>query len=192
MKNVFIFLAGAGIGAGATWYFVKRHYEKKADEEIADVVNRFKVYKDALKEESEITGREYNRPNPSYNREETNGSDDDKVYENSEGELSNGVIDDIPDEKEGTAPYVISEDEFGENEDYDQKTLFWYYRDNILATDEDLEVEDKFTTIGNALEEFKKDRYLERVFVVNEQDETYYEILLSEKHFYEVTGGDTE
>lgn len=192
MKNVFIFLAGAGIGAGATWYFVKRHYEKKADEEIADVVNRFKVYKDALKEESETTGREYNRQNPSYNREETNGSDDDKVYENSEGELSNGVIDDIPDEKEGTAPYVISEDEFGENEDYDQKTLFWYYRDNILATDEDLEVEDKFTTIGNALEEFKKDRYLERVFVVNEQDETYYEILLSEKHFYEVTGGDTE
>ncbi len=192
MKNVFIFLAGAGVGAGATWYFVKKHYEKKADEEIADVVNRFKVYKDALQEESESGETKYNRPNPSYNREENGKSDDDTVYGNSEEELSNGVIDDIPNEKEGTAPYVISEEEFGENEDYDQKTLFWYYRDNILATDEDLEVEDKFTTIGNALEEFGKDRYLERIFVINEQDETYYEILLSEKHFYEVTGGDTE
>ena len=107
-------------------------------------------------------------------------------------ELSNGIIDDPKGENEGVAPYVISEKEFGEIEDYDQKTLFWYYRDNILATDEDLEVEDKFTTVGDALEEFKKDRYLERVLVRNEQDETDYEILVSEKHFYEVTGGDTE
>lgn len=191
MKNVFIFLAGVGVGAGATWYFVKRHYENKADEEIADVVDKFKVYRDSLREESESRETKYNRPNPSYDGEERR-SDNDTVYGNSEEELSNGVIDDIPNEKEGTAPYVISEDEFGENEDYDQKTLFWYYKDNILATDEDLEVEDKFTTVGNALEEFRKDRYTERVFVVNEQDETYYEILLSEKHFYEVTGGDTE
>ena len=107
-------------------------------------------------------------------------------------ELSNGIIDDPKGKNEGVAPYVISEEEFGEMEDYDQKTLFWYYRDNILATDEDLEVEDKFTTIGDALEEFEKDRYLERVLVRNEQDETDYEILVSDKHFYEVTGGDTE
>lgn len=191
MKNVFIFLAGVGVGAGATWYFVKRHYENKADEEIADVVDKFKVYRDSLREESESRETKYDRPNSSYDGEERR-SDNDTVYGNSEEELSNGVIDDIPNEKEGTAPYVISEDEFGENEDYDQKTLFWYYKDNILATDEDLEVEDKFTTVGNALEEFRKDRYTERVFVVNEQDETYYEILISEKHFYEVTGGDTE
>ena len=50
MKNVLIFLAGAGIGAGATWYFVKKHYEKIADEEINDVVTRFKAYRDQLEE----------------------------------------------------------------------------------------------------------------------------------------------
>lgn len=122
-------------------------------------------------------------------------------------ELSNGYIDrpsykkvdkdsvnieNRPYEKDSVAPYVITDEEFGDNDDYDQVTLFWYYKDNILATDEDLEIENKESTIGNALEEFKKDHYLERLYVRNESEETDYEILISEKHFYEVSGGDTE
>ena len=193
MKNIFIFLAGAGIGAGATWYFVKKHYEKVADEEIKDVVTRFKAYKETLQKEHASVPDE--NPNPSYegNSRRNNVVQMERpISSDFNEELSNGIIDDPKGENEGVAPYVISEEEFGEIEDYDQKTLFWYYRDNILATDEDLEVEDKFTTVGDTLEEFKKDRYLERVLVRNEQDETDYEILVSEKHFYEVTGGDTE
>lgn len=193
MKGVFIFLAGAGVGAGATWYFVKKHYEKVADEEIKDVVTRFKAYKETLQKEYESVPDE--NPNPNYegNSRRNNVAQMERpISSDFNEELSNGIIDDPKGKNEGVAPYVISEEEFGEMEDYDQKTLFWYYRDNILATDEDLEVEDKFTTVGDALEEFKKDRYLERVLVRNEQDETDYEILVSEKHFYEVTGGDTE
>ena len=193
MKNVLIFLAGAGVGAGATWYFVKKHYEKVADEEINDVVTRFKAYRDQLEEMHKGVPDE--NPNPNYegNSRRNNVVNMEKpVHSDSEEELSNGIIDNPTGNNEGVAPYIISEEEFGELEDYDQKTLFWYYRDNILATDEDLEVEDKFTTIGDALEEFKKDKYLERVLVRNDQDETDYEILISEKHFYEVTGGDTE
>ena len=192
MKNILIFLAGAGVGAGTTWYFVKKHYEKVADEEIKDVVTRFKAYKETLQKEYESVPDE--NPNPSYERNSRRNNVvqmERPISSDFNEELSNGIIDDPKGENEGVAPYVISEEEFGEMEDYDQKTLFWYYRDNILATDEDLEVEDKFTTIGDALEEFEKDRYLERVLVRNEQDETDYEILVSEKHFYEVTGGDT-
>jgi len=192
MKNVLIFLAGAGVGAGATWYFVKKHYEKKADDEINDVVTRFKAYRDSL--EDKIQTAQDENPNPNYegnSRRNNVVSIERPVQSDSDEELSNGIIDDPKGEHDGVAPYVISEEEFGE-EDYDQKTLYWYYRDNILATDEDIEVEDKFTTVGDALEEFKKDRYIERVLVRNEQDETDYEILISEKHFYEVTGGDTE
>lgn len=192
MKNVLIFLAGASVGAGATWYFVKKHYEKVADEEINDVVTRFKAYRDQLEEMHKGVPDE--NPNPNYegnSRRNNVVSMERPIQSNSDEELSNGIIDDPKGENEGVAPYVISEEEFGE-EDYDQKTLYWYYRDNILATDEDIEVEDKFTTVGDALEEFKKDRYIERVLVRNEQDETDYEILISEKHYYEVTGGDTE
>lgn len=193
MKNILIFLAGAGIGAGATWYFVKKHYEKIADEEIKDVVTRFKAYKETLQEEYASVPDENSNPSYEGNSRRNNVVQMERpISSDFNEELSNGIIDDPKGENEGVAPYVISEEEFGEIEDYDQKTLFWYYRDNILATDEDLEVEDKFTTVGNALEEFKKDRYLERVLVRNEQDETDYEILVSEKHFYEVTGGDTE
>lgn len=192
MKNVLIFLAGAGVGAGTTWYFVKKHYEKKADDEINDVVTRFKAYRGQL-EETHIGVPDEN-PNSNYEGDSKRNnvvSMERPVQSDSDEELSNGIIDDPKGEHDGVAPYVISEEEFGE-EDYDQKTLYWYYRDNILATDEDIEVEDKFTTVGDALEEFKKDRYIERVLVRNEQDETDYEILISEKHFYEVTGGDTE
>ena len=193
MKNVLIFLAGASVGAGATWYFVKKHYEKVADEEINDVVTRFKAYRDQLEEM--YKGVPDENPNPNYegdSRRNNVVNMERPVHSDSEEELSNGIIDNPTGNNEGVAPYIISEEEFGELEDYDQKTLFWYYRDNILATDEDIEVEDKFTTVGDALEEFKKDRYIERVLVRNEQDETDYEILISEKHFYEVTGGDTE
>lgn len=191
MKNVLIFLAGAGVGAGATWYFVKKHYQKQADEEINDVVDKFTAYRKALEEQYSEQPDE--NPNPNYEGEGRRSnvvSMERPVQPDSDEELSNGFIDNPT--GESTAPYVISEEEFGEMEDYDQKTLFWYYKDNILATDEDLEVEDKFTTVGDALEEFKKDRYVERVLVRNEQDETDYEILISEKHYYEVTGGDTE
>lgn len=192
MKNILIFLAGAGVGAGATWYFVKKHYEKKADDEINDVVTRFKAYKETLQEEYAGVPDENSNPNYEGNSRRNNVvSMERPVQSDSDEELSNGIIDNPKGEHEGVAPYIISEEEFGE-EDYDQKTLYWYYRDNILATDEDIEVEDKFTTVGDALEEFKKDRYIERVLVRNEQDETDYEILISEKHFYEVTGGDTE
>lgn len=193
MKNILIFLAGVGVGAGATWYFVKKHYEKVADEEIKDVVTRFKVYKETLQKEYESVPDENSNPNYEGNSRRNNVVQMERpISSDFNEELSNGIIDDPKGENEGVAPYVISEEEFGEIEDYDQKTLFWYYRDNILATDEDLEVEDKFTTIGDALEEFEKDRYLEKVLVRNEQDKTDYEILVSEKHFYEVTEGDTE
>lgn len=193
MKNILIFLAGVGVGAGATWYFVKKHYEKVADEEIKDVVTRFKAYKETLQKEYESVPDENSNPNYEENSRRNNVVQMERpISSDFNEELSNGIIDDPKGENEGVAPYVISEEEFGEIEDYDQKTLFWYYRDNILATDEDLEVEDKFTTIGDALEEFEKDRYLEKVLVRNEQDKTDYEILVSEKHFYEVTEGDTE
>lgn len=193
MKNILIFLAGVGVGAGATWYFVKKHYEKVADEEIKDVVTRFKAYKETLQKEYESVPDKNSNPNYEGNSRRNNVVQMERpISSDFNEELSNGIIDDPKGENEGVAPYVISEEEFGEIEDYDQKTLFWYYRDNILATDEDLEVEDKFTTIGDALEEFEKDRYLEKVLVRNEQDKTDYEILVSEKHFYEVTEGDTE
>lgn len=190
MKNVLIFLAGVSVGAGAAWYFTKRKYQKEADEEIADVVEKFKEYRKVLEDKE----KELNLK-PSNNKgRKVVPSFEEGLSESSE-ELSNGTIDEVnieTHENESTFPYVISEDEYGENDDYDTKMLFWYYKDNILATDEDLEVENIQNTVGDALEEFKKDRYTERVLVRNEQDETDYEILISEKHFYEVTGGDKD
>ena len=37
VKRIFIFIAGAGLGAFATWQFLKNKYEQIANEEIASV-----------------------------------------------------------------------------------------------------------------------------------------------------------
>ena len=197
MKGLLIFTAGVGVGAGTTWYFIKKHYEKIADEEIKDVVTKFKKAREEIEKKYEGVPDENESPRKedaitiSRDSEElSNGYIDHPSYAEIDNDSIN--IENRPYEKDGVAPYIITDEEFGDNEDYDQVTLFWYYKDNILATDEDLEIENKETTIGNALEEFKKDKYIERICVRNENDETDYEILISEKHFYEVSGGDTE
>ena len=42
MKKFLIFLAGAAAGSLITWYFTKKYYRKKTDEEVNDVVAHFR------------------------------------------------------------------------------------------------------------------------------------------------------
>ena len=84
-------------------------------------------------------------------------------------------------------PYVISPDEFGEDQEYEQISLI-YYADNTLADDEDMvmdeeEIErtvgmDSLTRFG----EYEPDS----VFVRNDELKTEYEILLDQRPYFEV------
>ena len=51
MKNVFIFLAGVGVGSLVTWKYVERKYRNLAEEEIESVKE---LYKEKLAEKSEF------------------------------------------------------------------------------------------------------------------------------------------
>ena len=51
MKNVFIFLAGVGVGSLVTWKYVERKYRNLAEEEIESVKE---LYKEKLAEKAEF------------------------------------------------------------------------------------------------------------------------------------------
>ena len=53
VKRIFIFIAGAGLGAIATWQFLKNKYEQIANEEIASVKEAYNKKDNISSEESE-------------------------------------------------------------------------------------------------------------------------------------------
>ena len=53
IKRIFIFVAGAGLGAFATWQFLKNKYEQIANEEIASVKEAYNKKNDISSDESE-------------------------------------------------------------------------------------------------------------------------------------------
>ena len=54
MRDILIFAAGLGIGAAGTFFFVKKHYEKVADEEIEAMREHYIHKNDEKKEEEAI------------------------------------------------------------------------------------------------------------------------------------------
>jgi hypothetical protein len=82
-------------------------------------------------------------------------------------------------------PYVISPDEFGENEDYDRIGLN-YFADKVLAHDDDTLFEDVDEIIGleslTHFGEYEDDS----VFVRNDRLKIDYEILLDSRNYSDV------
>lgn len=92
-------------------------------------------------------------------------------------------------EKKGEAfvekPYVISPEEFGEFEEYEKISLT-YYADEVLADENDEEVDDVEEIVGkgslNHFGEYEDDS----VFVRNDRLKCDYEILLDQRNYSDV------
>lgn len=180
VKNFIIFAAGAAIGSAITWNFVKAKYEQIANEEIASVKDTY------AKKLEEIRDHEI--------EEELGEDDEDDFYEKDtdEEEFSEGDMENYYDavreyehndydnsaqnELEVDKPYVISPEEFGEFDNYEQISLT-YYDDGYLADDMDDLVEDVEDIIGwellNHIGEYEEDA----IHIRNDSLKTDYEIL---------------
>lgn len=180
VKNFIIFAAGAAIGSVITWNFVKAKYEQIANEEITSVKDTY------AKKLEEIRDREI--------EEELGEDDEDDFYEEDtdEEEFSEGDMENYYDavleyehndydnsaqnELEVDKPYVISPEEFGEFDNYEQISLT-YYDDGYLADDMDDLVEDVEDIIGwellNHIGEYEEDA----IHIRNDSLKTDYEIL---------------
>ena len=151
------FAAGAVLGVIAAWrYSVHASEEETYDEEFDD----------------------------------TNADADDISEESAEEEKSEVqriVIDEgyTAEEAETKDPYVISSDEFGFFDDYEEITLT-YYADDILADDQDRIIEDKESIIGRDALSRLTNTDDETVYVRNEKLKVDYEICYDYKQFAEV------
>lgn len=179
LNNIVIFAAGAAIGSAVTWKILKERYEQIAQEEINSVKEAY--FGKTQDEEEAVESEEV--------VEEKNALTDIREYAaqiQKQGYVdyantgkTNQEVDNV------ITPYVISPEEFGENDDYETISLI-YFADKVL-TDDDYElVQNVDDVVGreslNHFGEYEDDS----VFVRNDEMKADYEILLDPRKYRDV------
>lgn len=199
LKGVLIFVLGAAAGSLATWKLIEKKYKDIAQEEIDSVKDTF----------SKMKKNEYPDKLEDYpDFEEFDDSDDEepkseqKIDRNNKPDIveyakilsetgyTNYAERQDKKEKKGVEPveyerpYVISPDEFGEKDGYENVTLTYYadgvltdYFDNVISNIDEVVGFDSLDHFG----EYEDDA----VFVRNDKMETDYEILRDLRDFNE-------
>lgn len=180
------FIAGAGIGSVCTWQLLKRKYELIAQEEIDSVKAAYATRETG---KSLVEGFCNGLKVAEDRTQKDEGDVDFKKYASiiqKEGytDYSRSV-----EEKKGEAfvekPYVISPDEFGEFEEYEKISLT-YYADEVLADENDEEVDDVDEIVGEESLNHFGDYEDDSVFVRNDRLKCDYEILLDQRNYSDV------
>lgn len=185
LSKLFVFAAGAAVGSAVTWKYLKNRndqiiasYEQEIDE-IRDLYANRKVANDDIPEEaedeSESSKPASRKPDLAEYAKRLQGLGYANTEENIEEE----------EERDMDRPYVITPEEFGENEEYDTATIN-YYSDKVLAYDWGALVEDVDDVIGadslNHFGQYEPDS----VYVRNDTLKCDYEILMSERAYADV------
>lgn len=178
MKNVLCFLAGLGIGSVITWKITKNYYRRIANEEIESVVNRFKELEDRFKKDDEEianidTDENKDKDKNEYNEIAHNYKPNNK-YE--EAKLRE-------DEKDLVGPYVISPEEFGEN-DYEIRSLT-LYSDGTLVDNEDHTIAVPEYVLGEEALDHIGEYEDDAVHVRDDMNQIDYEVIKVDKTFKE-------
>lgn len=178
LMYIAVFAAGVGVGAGVTWKVLKDKYAKLAQEEIESVKEVFK---------NNFTKTDY----PEEDEEESGYSNkEDNMYKSTIGKYNYSTYSEekkpeVKEVKNEDEPYVISPNDFGELDDYECITLF-YYNDGVLADDRDEIVDNANDMVGRDFAEHFGDYEDDSVFIRNDSRRCDYEILLDGRNFSEV------
>lgn len=165
VTNILIFAIGAAAGAVASYAFAKRKFLGLAQEEINSVKAVYSKRaaareKPDLSEYAEVIKKE------GYSSEPRNHEEPEKKIDSKR-------------------PYIISPDEFAEDDEYDKISLT-LYADNVLADEEDDAIDNVDEIVGDdnlkSFGNFEDDS----VFVRNDILKADYEILLDERKFADV------
>ena len=200
LKGVLIFVLGAAAGSLATWKLIEKKYKDIAQEEIDSVKDTFSKmkkneYPDKLEdypdfEEFDDSDDSDDEEPKSEQKIDRNNKPDIVEYAKilSETGYTNYAERQDKKEKKGVEPvederpYVISPDEFGEKDGYENVTLTYYadgvltdYFDNVISNIDEVIGFDSLDHFG----EYEDDA----VFVRNEKMETDYEILRDLRDF---------
>lgn len=201
LKGVLIFVLGAAAGSLATWKLIEKKYKDIAQEEIDSVKDTFSKmkkneYPDKLEdypdfEEFDDSDDVEKEPKPEQKIDRNNKPDIVEYakilsetgytnYAERQDKKEKKGVEPVEDER----PYVISPDEFGEKDGYENVTLTYYadgvltdYFDNVISNVDEVVGFDSLDHFG----EYEDDV----VFVRNEKMETDYEILRDLRDFNE-------
>ena len=177
MKNVLWFLAGIGIGSVITWKITENYYRQIANEEIESVVNRFKELEDRFKKDDEEimkTSTDENEDDINEYNEIAHNYKPSNKYE--EAKLKE-------DEKDLVGPYVISPEEFGEN-DYEIRSLT-LYSDGTLVDNEDHTIAVPEHVLGEEALDHIGEYEDDAVHVRDDMNQVDYEVIKVNKTFKE-------
>ena len=180
LKNTLIFVSGAVVGILATGKLLKDYYEKQYQEDLESVKKAFSSdYKPKSESDSEEDDEKENNLKENIEKLE--------VFKKESKEYKEIVKDynkKEDDEDMKPNPYVITEDEFGEDPNFQTITLTCYA--DKVVTDELDEVveEDTFDDLCGleVLDEFDANE-VDVVYVRDDYMETDYEILLDERKY---------
>lgn len=204
LKGVLIFVLGAAAGSLATWKLIEKKYKDIAQEEIDSVKDTFSKmkkneYPDKLEDypdfeefdDSDDSDDVEEEPKPEKKIDRNNKPDIVEYakilsetgytnYAERQDKKEKKGVEPVEDER----PYVISPDEFGEKDGYENVTLTYYadgvltdYFDNVISNVDEVVGFDSLDHFG----EYEDDV----VFVRNEKMETDYEILRDLRDFNE-------
>ena len=177
---IFAFIFGATVGAAITWRIAATKYERELQEELD------RIYEDRSDD------RESTDDSEDSSKPITNPINEKPSLEEYAKILKKTGYNNEPVEEEGgesdmnDGPYVISPDEYGEN-DYECESLT-YYADGVLTDDWDNPIEDVEGLVGvESLEHFgDNDGDEDTVYVRNDRYKTDYEILRDNRNFSDV------
>lgn len=156
-KKVGIFLAGAAVGAGICFIFVKKHYEKVAQDEINSVKEYYHRSKQYTEEKEVADIQEPNQAQYSPATEETINYSEyaarkigEQLRENIEkGRNEEQMVKHEHPTDEDTLPYIIDDKTVGSVSFYGRATLLYYMGNDMLVDEEsDEPVDDIQATIG--------------------------------------------
>lgn len=181
---IIAFTLGAAAGAVTTGFVLKRYYDKLVNEEIQSVKDMYKKKLNLLTD-TEI-GDNKGDTEESEKPEDKRAANIRKYKERmAEFGYSDESEDENKEEDSVDAPYVISPEEFGEDQDYEIETLTYYNGDKVLTDDFDNQVEDVEGMVGeaslNTFGQYEDDA----VYVKNDKTKHYYEILKDNRSFFE-------
>lgn len=178
------FLAGAAVGGGSVWYFLKAKYEEISEQDIYSAKQAFRAREEKLQKEIDSLREQLKSPEKDMEAPKTIQASANKNQEKGDINDYAKMVDRVkysrtsvpqPPEHEVEAPYVISPDEFGEMDGYTQISLT-YFDDGVLSDENGVIIDEPEEIVGDALDHFGE--YEEdSVFVRSDPKRCDYEIL---------------
>lgn len=178
------FLAGAAVGGGSVWYFLKAKYEEISEQDIYSAKQAFRAREEKLQKEIDSLKEQLKSPEKDMETPKTIQASANKNQEKGNINDYAKMVDRVkysrtsvpqPPEHEVEAPYVISPDEFGEMDGYTQISLT-YFDDGVLSDENGVIIDEPEEIVGDALDHFGE--YEEdSVFVRSDPKRCDYEIL---------------